>query len=425
MSALGEGDRSAITFAFCFLLLAFCLSAQKPTADEEDDLQQALAESGSSSVELTRALESHLAKYPNSAQKADIERALVKAAVENKDERRLVLYGERVLAKDPDEVQTLERVARALAATGAKDQAERALKYARHYEELVHGMEKDKPATGHEAVEWREEHDQRLSRALILQARATASLGKTDEAVGLALKSFNVFATAEAAHDAAGWLAKSGHELEAVRFYACAFIVPDARYTDALRAADRAEMGRLYQHVRGTETGLGDLMLEAYDLIAANDADRRAQLRRLDPNVQATKPLDFTLAGLKGDKLALASLKGKVLVLDFWATWCGPCRVQHPLYEKVRKNFKGNADVVFLSVNTDDEQGPVEPFLQTHKWDRTVYFEEGLSNALHVSSIPTTIIIDPQGEVFSRMNGFIPDRFVEMLTDRIREALKP
>ena len=53
-----------------------------------------------------------------------------------------------------------------------------------------------------------------------------------------------------------------------------------------------------------------------------------------------------------------------------------------------------------------------------------MFFEDGLGTLLRVSSIPTTIIIDKHGQIFSRMNGFIPEKFVDQLTDRIREASK-
>jgi thiol-disulfide isomerase/thioredoxin len=113
-----------------------------------------------------------------------------------------------------------------------------------------------------------------------------------------------------------------------------------------------------------------------------------------------------------------------VIVFDFWATWCGPCRVQHPLYEKVKQRFRNNPDVVFLSVNTDEDRELVEPFLKDNRWNVKPYFEDGLSRAFQVSSIPTTIVVNKRGEVFSRLNGFLPDRFVDMLTERIEDALK-
>ncbi len=80
--------------------------------------------------------------------------------------------------------------------------------------------------------------------------------------------------------------------------------------------------------------------------------------------------------------------------------------------------------MVFLSINTDEDRSLVEPFLEDANWSKDVYFEDGLSAALRVSSIPTTIILGKQGQIFSRMNGYIPERFVDMLSERIQEALK-
>jgi hypothetical protein len=66
----------------------------------------------------------------------------------------------------------------------------------------------------------------------------------------------------------------------------------------------------------------------------------------------------------------------------------------------------------------------VKPFLEQNKWSQKVYFEDGLGSLLQVTSIPTTVILDKNGGVSSRMNGFLPDRFVNMLSDRIQDALK-
>jgi len=81
--------------------------------------------------------------------------------------------------------------------------------------------------------------------------------------------------------------------------------------------------------------------------------------------------------------------------------------------------------VVFLSINTDEEREVVLPFLKENHWEpQQVYFEDGLSRVLAINSMPTTIVLDRHGEVISRMNGFVPERFVDMLSDRIKDALK-
>jgi thiol-disulfide isomerase/thioredoxin len=270
-----------------------------------------------------------------------------------------------------------------------------------------------------------EELDRAIGRALIFQARATGNLGQIDEAITLATKSWERYPTSDSARERGRWLVRAGRDMEAVQRYAEAFTISDPKNTDANRAKDRARMAELYRKHKDNETGLGDIVLQAYDRTSALAGQRLAIQRERDPNAERTDPMEFTLTALKGDALQLSSLRGSVIVMDFWATWCGPCRVQHPLYDEVKRRFSGQQNLIFLSINTDDERSPVEPFLEAQKWDKNrVFFEDGLSSLLRVSSIPTTIIIDKQGRIFSRMNGFAPETFVNQLTERIKEALK-
>jgi thiol-disulfide isomerase/thioredoxin len=134
--------------------------------------------------------------------------------------------------------------------------------------------------------------------------------------------------------------------------------------------------------------------------------------------------LNFTLKDLNNKEVKLSSFKGKVILLDFWATWCGPCRVQHPLYQQVMRRFQDNSGVLFLSISTDEEHALVESFVKENHWTNPVYFEDGLASMLRITSIPTTIIVNTRGEISSRMNGFNPDRFVDLLTERIQQAMK-
>ena len=407
-----------------FLLLTSLAAGQQAPSDAEDkELGKALAEAGNSQVDFIRALENHLAKYPNSPKKPEIERALVKAAIEAKDDRRIVLYGEWVLDHEAGDPQVLDRVTRALLSS-AKDNAERALGYAKRYEEQVAALQKQPPAGHFGAGEWRMETDRSIARAIVLQARATGNLGKLDEAQALAEKSYTQFPTAEGAREIARWLIKLGHEAEAIPHLADAFTISDNRNTEAARTQDRVRMGELYQKLHGSEKGLGDLVLESYDRTTALIAERKLQIQVSDPNGHATALMDFTLPGAQGDTLKLASLKGKTVIFDFWATWCGPCRAQHSLYEQVKHRFANNSEVFFVSVNSDEDRDLVAPFLKDNQWNNAVYFEDGLARMLQITSIPTTIIVDKHGEIASRMNGYNPDRFVDLLTERIEQTLK-
>ena len=405
------------------LVCRFCFPQDLPEA-EQRALSQALGEAGSSPIEMVRVLEAHLAKFPQTAKRAELERVLAKAAIENKDDRRVILYGERVLAREQDDLQLLDRVARALLSSDAKETSERALKYAQRYEQLVVEM-RHKPADSRGGnAQWQEELDRGLARALSLEARATGNLGKVEEAVSLAKKAYAVVPTSESAREIGRWLARSGKEEEAIPYIADAFVLADPKSSDADRASDRRRIGELYRKLKGSEKGLGDLILEAYDRTSLQMAERKSQLGRSDPNIQASGVLDFTLSGLKGDKLQLQAFKGKAVVFDFWATWCGPCRAQHPLYEEVKQKYRMNSDVAFVSVDTDENRDLVAPFVKDQKWSQSIYFEDGLVRRLDINSIPTTIVLNRHGEVISRMNGFVPDRFVNMLSDRIQEALQ-
>jgi thiol-disulfide isomerase/thioredoxin len=329
-----------------------------------------------------------------------------------------------VLARESLDLKTLDAVIRALVAAGDPDHAGRAVEYARRYEQAVRDFEKDKPSGSAPLGQWRDQIDRAYGHAFLLEALGLSVLGRDPEALDLARKSYAVYPAAEAAREIGALLAKSGKDEEAVRFYAEAFAIPDERNNAEARAADRARVGELYRKLKGSEAGLGDLVLQAYDRTAELLHERDIKIAQLDPNARLTNPMDFTLTGIEGGKLALASLKGKVLVLDFWATWCGPCRFQHGLYDQVRARFKDHPEVVFLSINTDDERDLVPEFLAENHWDRKVYFDDGLSNALRISSLPTSILIGKRGEIASRMNGFDPDRFVDQLSERIRRALK-
>jgi len=412
-------------FLLLLVLGAVSVAAQDDVTEAEDaHLRQLLAEAGSSPIEFIRALEIHLGRFPNSAHKKELERSLVKAAIEANDERRILLYGERALEGEGDDLQVLERVTHALLATNDRDRAGRAWKYAERLEASLKELEQDQPRGRRSQAEWREELDRGLARALLCKARAAASLGRLEDAVALAGRSYETYPAAESAREIGLLLDKAGKTKEALPHLADAFAIADPRNSDRDRARDRVRLGELYRKNHGSEADLGDLILQAYDRTTALLEARRLRQRESDPNAGIENPMEFTLSGLRGEKLLLGSLRGSVLVLDFWATWCAPCRVQHPIYEKVKKRYEQRKDVLFLSINTDEDLSVVEPFLKQAGWQKTVYFEDGLSRALRVSSIPTTLIVNKHGEISGRLTGFVPDRFEDMLVERIEEALR-
>ena len=405
---------------------AALLSAQPLAQEEQQSLQRALSEGGNSPTELVLAIENHLKQYPNSPRRAELERALVKTAIDLNDDPRLIEFGEKVLSREPSNMQVLEHVTTALLHQGDQPNAQRALDHARRLAFLIQATyqnDKFQPGGGPDEVKRKEDFDRGRARALLLQARASGLLGHQDEAIQLAQSSYKVFPSVEAAREASRWLSAIGKDTEALQFLADAFAIGGLHSSDLDGSGDRARMGELYRKLHGSDAGLGDLVLQAYDSTSSQLAARRAEFREFDPNSQLKDPIQFTLSGLDGDKLPLSSLLGKVVVMDFWATWCGPCRGQHPLYEEVKAKFSDTAEVVFLAVDTDEDHSLVKPFLAQIKWSQKVYFEDGMQRLLQVSSIPTTVILGKNGQVFTRMIGYLPDRFVEMLTERVNQAL--
>ncbi|MBI3665515.1 MAG: TlpA family protein disulfide reductase [Acidobacteria bacterium] len=266
------------------------------------------------------------------------------------------------------------------------------------------------------------EIDRAVARALVLQARARGNLGEGEKAMALALRSYQVYPSGEAAQEAARWEAKAGRLADAIEHYAEAFSIPDARITDEDHRYYRKTLGELYTKLHGSEAGLGDLLLKAYDRTSqvVQAREELAQTARLNAN--KLDAFEFRLPGLRGDSVRLADFRGKVLVLDFWATWCGPCRFQHPLLERLKGKYKNDKEVVFLSINTDEDRPLVKPFIEELQWSDQVYFEDGLTQFYRIESIPTTMVFNKRGELTSRWPGFNPDHYVARLAEKIEEA---
>ncbi|HEY3836777.1 MAG TPA: TlpA disulfide reductase family protein [Bryobacteraceae bacterium] len=416
---------STLVLAGALSLFAQYKPENAPSAEdaEQRELSNSLAEAGNSPIDLVRVLEQHLNKYPHAHDRDKLERALVSAAIEAKDDRRTVLWGEHVLVKTPKDVQVLQKVASALLTHEDRESAEKGYSYAHRLELELTDERKQDPPENLTPFRWQFLVDRRLADSYRLQARAEGILGKSDEAIDLARRSYELNPTAAGAREWGRWLAANGKTLEAVERYADAFTMEDPDSNEADRASDRQKLADLYRKLHKSEKGLGDLVLQAYDRTYALTSARMARIRQNDPNAQAKAVLDFTLPAVKGEPLKMQSLKGKTVVLDFWATWCQPCRIQRPMYEEVERSFSSNPNVVFLSVNADEDQSKVAPFVASQKWTQPVYFDAGLGAMLKVGSIPTTIVLNREGQIVSRMTGFIPDRFIDMLTSRIKESL--
>lgn len=115
----------------------------------------------------------------------------------------------------------------------------------------------------------------------------------------------------------------------------------------------------------------------------------------------------FSLPSLDGHELALSDYQGKYLLVNFWATWCGPCKVEMPSLESLHQKFKNrNLSVIAVSNDIFGAQ-VVEPYIQAQNFTFPVGLDPKLkvSNQFGVISLPTTFLIDPQGEIIGVLNG--------------------
>jgi len=133
---------------------------------------------------------------------------------------------------------------------------------------------------------------------------------------------------------------------------------------------------------------------------------------------------DFTLPDLAGGNLSLASLKGKVLVLDFWATWCGPCLKEMPSYADFwQRNKTKGVEVVGLVFDSGEPQ-EIQDFVRQHRiaYRQLLGTEKVLLEYGATFGFPTTFVVDAKGFIVSKTLGSDPDKF-KRLQDEVDKAL--
>ena len=116
----------------------------------------------------------------------------------------------------------------------------------------------------------------------------------------------------------------------------------------------------------------------------------------------------FTLQDSKGASVQLSKYKGKVVVLDFWATWCGGCKVEIPWFMEFEKKYKHNGLAVIGVSMDDDGWKAVKPFLKAKKLNyKVVLGNQDLAKSYGLESMPMTLLIDRDGKIAATHVGMV------------------
>jgi thiol-disulfide isomerase/thioredoxin len=400
--------------------------AKDAQKDSEDDLRRAIESSGGSEAQIIANLEDYLKKYPNSERQAEIATELYKLSIKTRDRNRAIIYAEKLVGDDEDNIDALTNLITMLRERKAESDSTTALAYA---DELIKRFERIiaasiKPARLSPA-QWQDRKDRGIASVYLMRGRVQADLGADDKARADLTKSYQTARLAGAAV-ALGELAEKRKDAdEAIDYYLQAFAISLNTGDEIDLKLLRRKMGQLYSAKNGSEVGLGDRLLKAHDAFIKEREERLAKLSPPNINEGVVDPLKFTLTRVDGSPVKMDEQRGKVIVMNFWATWCGPCMTEMPLFEKAIAKYKEDKDVFFLAITTDDDRELVAPFLKQYKFNLPVAYAEYLDEHFGVSSIPTTIILDRKGGISFRQAGFNPrEDFVESLSEKIEDAKK-
>jgi thiol-disulfide isomerase/thioredoxin len=137
---------------------------------------------------------------------------------------------------------------------------------------------------------------------------------------------------------------------------------------------------------------------------------------------EKSKAPDFTLVSTDGKEINLSDYKGKIVILDFWATWCGPCRRGIPDLVSIQNSYKNKVIVIGISLDDDRTKNDILPFMKEYGVNYPVVYgtSEVVTSYGSIRAIPTSFIIDQKGNIVDKYIGLVSK---EIFLNRVKSLL--
>lgn len=132
----------------------------------------------------------------------------------------------------------------------------------------------------------------------------------------------------------------------------------------------------------------------------------KAEIKKEAQATVGAAQIPFSFRDVNGITLSTADLKGKVVFINFWATWCPPCIAEMPSLNDLYNQLQGNEQFIFLFINEDDDVAKAKSFLQNNGYTLPVMTRSGKIPAeIYSGTLPTTVVLDKEGNIVFRHEG--------------------
>ena len=136
-------------------------------------------------------------------------------------------------------------------------------------------------------------------------------------------------------------------------------------------------------------------------------------------NKQQNADYNLNLISFNNAELSLEELKGKVIFLNFWASWCPPCRAEMPTIQSLYNKMRNRKDLIFVMVSLDNDSSKARAFIKSSNFDFPVYFLNGYFPKIYDSgTIPSTYVISKDGKIVAKeveMADYNTSKFIDFL----------